>query len=154
SGSQAASADWVRAQGFRRAKERSVRRYVSTGAQPRHRQKPGSAGVAPAQFLAVVLARLQGTDEGADGLDHVRVHLRLSRLLRRESRLVELERVVAAVDDVKLVASAHPSTHSSQEIQRTELVARALHEQDGAAHSQQHLIAQWGPWVHADERVA
>src|SRR5690606_7642106 len=58
SGSQAALADGVRAQGFRRTPERSVRRYVSTGAQPRHREKPGSAGVAPAQFLAVVLGAL------------------------------------------------------------------------------------------------
>src|SRR6266446_8170650 len=62
--------------------------------------------------------------------------------------------MIAPFDDVNKVWGLHLAANTLKKIQRTEWVARALHEEDRCRQQAQNFIAQLCPVAHAAERIS
>lgn len=91
----------------------------------------------------------EGADVGEDA--RVDVVLRLARLAQAGPG--HAERVVARLHHAELVRRPHPPAHRSEQVERAQPVAGALHEQDRSLELAQHLVAQGGAGPRAAERV-
>jgi len=81
---------------------------------------------------------LQEVDDRAS---HALVGILLRRPPRLQRRLRHQERVVASVDDMEARGRAHALSYILEKLERTEGIARSLHEQDRRLKLEQDLVS-------------
>jgi hypothetical protein len=92
--------------------------------------------------------------KAGDRSQHAVIHFVLARSQRLQGRFRDDERVVAFLDNIERRGRMHPLANALEKIERTEGVARSLHEQDRSLQLQENLIAKPRSVARAAERIA